>query len=77
GTVTSAERRGPLADKGIEGIVFDGSAPSRAVAERLRESDALLVSVPPDAGGDPALVCHGADIAAAPRLSWIGYLSTV
>jgi len=36
----------------------------------------LLVSVPPDAAGDPVLAEHGADIAALTGLGWIGYLST-
>jgi nucleoside-diphosphate-sugar epimerase len=37
----------------------------------------VLVSVPPDATGDPVLQHHASDIAAAPALCWIGYLSTV
>ena len=36
----------------------------------------VLLSIPPDADGDPALDRHGADIAALPGLAWIGYLST-
>ncbi|MGE0258027.1 MAG: SDR family oxidoreductase, partial [Alphaproteobacteria bacterium] len=36
----------------------------------------ILVSVPPDPGGDPALDTHGSDIAALPGLAWLGYLST-
>ncbi len=36
----------------------------------------ILVSVPPDEAGDPALDCHGNDIAAIPGLGWLGYLST-
>ncbi|MBV8651953.1 MAG: SDR family oxidoreductase, partial [Alphaproteobacteria bacterium] len=35
-----------------------------------------LVSVPPDAAGDPVLDRHAADIAALPCLAWLGYLST-
>ncbi|MFM9850809.1 MAG: SDR family oxidoreductase [Hyphomicrobiaceae bacterium] len=37
----------------------------------------LLVSAPPDRQGDPLLLGHAADIAAAPALAWIGYLSTI
>jgi nucleoside-diphosphate-sugar epimerase len=36
----------------------------------------ILVSIPPDAAGDPVLDRHGADIAALPDLAWVGYLST-
>jgi nucleoside-diphosphate-sugar epimerase len=36
----------------------------------------ILVSIPPDAGGDPVLDSHGADIAALKELRWLCYLST-
>lgn len=36
----------------------------------------ILVSVPPDIGGDPVLQTHGDDIGALPGLCWLGYLST-
>ncbi len=36
----------------------------------------LLSTVPPDEAGDPVLLRHGEAIASAPRLKWIGYLST-
>jgi nucleoside-diphosphate-sugar epimerase len=36
----------------------------------------LLVSVPPDAAGDPVHSVHGKDIADIKDLSWFGYLST-
>ena len=36
----------------------------------------ILVSIPPDEAGDPALDRHGDDIAALPALAWLGYLST-
>jgi nucleoside-diphosphate-sugar epimerase len=36
----------------------------------------LLVSVPPDAAGDPVLAVHGEDIAGIEGLCWLGYLST-
>ena len=37
----------------------------------------LLVSAPPDSQGDPLLLRHATDVAAAPHLTWIGYLSTI
>ena len=36
----------------------------------------LVVTAAPDAAGDPVLVRHGAAIAAAAGLRWMGYLST-
>jgi nucleoside-diphosphate-sugar epimerase len=36
-----------------------------------------VVSIPPDAAGDPVLRQHGGDIAAAPNLEWLCYFSTV
>jgi nucleoside-diphosphate-sugar epimerase len=36
----------------------------------------ILVSIPPDAAGDPALDGHAGDIAALKTLRWLGYLST-
>jgi nucleoside-diphosphate-sugar epimerase len=58
---------------------FDGEA--EAVDSRLRaalqEADALLVSAGPDALGDPVLRRLEAEIAAAPRLKKIVYLSTI
>ena len=36
----------------------------------------ILVSIPPDGGGDPAFDAHRNDIAALKTLEWFGYLST-
>src|SRR3954447_8644563 len=36
----------------------------------------VLVSVPPDAAGDPVLDRHAHDIAARSGIMWLGYLST-
>ena len=50
-------------------------ADATAVVAALRAADHLLVSVPPEAAGDPALRRFGGVLAEiAPR--WIGYLST-
>ena len=52
------------------GIPFDEAAAS------IAQSTHLLSTVPPDASGDPVLLRYADAIAQAPRLRWIGYLST-
>ncbi len=59
------------------GLLYDGRGPGAGVADALREATHVLVSPAPDADGDPVLRWHADDLAAAPRLAWIGYLSTV
>jgi dTDP-4-dehydrorhamnose reductase len=56
---------------------FDGLARAPAVTDLLAGTTHVLLSIPPDADGDPARRWHGADLAAIPSLVWIGYLSTV
>lgn len=78
GTVTSDRTAFDLRRlAAIEAFVFDGSRPVAGLRETLAEATHLLVSVPPGAAGDPVLLHHAADIAAASRLGWIGYLSTI
>ena len=48
-----------------------------ALAQDIRDADALLVSVPPGELGDPVLAAFRDAIAAAPCLRWIAYLSTI
>jgi len=55
---------------------FDRARPLANAAGSLRDVTHLLISVPPDSSGDLVLALHGPVIAAAPRLQWIGYLST-
>lgn len=59
---------------GAETIPFDAAAPA------IAEATHLLSTVPPvaqgDTCGDPVLARYADAIAAAPRLRWIGYLSS-
>jgi nucleoside-diphosphate-sugar epimerase len=66
-----------LEAQSFHGVVFDGAEPSAPVREALRDATHVLLSIPPNADGDPAFLCHANDIARAPSLRWIGYLSTV
>ena len=65
-----------LRDAGIDAISIEEGVPSREVTEALGSATHLVSTVPPDAEGDPLLQLYGEAIGAAPRLSWIGYLST-
>jgi nucleoside-diphosphate-sugar epimerase len=74
GTCRSTERQALLRMSGFSAVLFDRNQPVDASA--LNGVTHLLVSVPPDAAGDPVLALHGDDIAAIQGLSWLGYLST-
>ncbi|WP_456305120.1 SDR family NAD(P)-dependent oxidoreductase [Crenalkalicoccus roseus] len=50
--------------------------PFGAAGAAIARATHLLVTAPPGEAGDPVLAAHAAAIAAAPRLRWIGYLST-
>ncbi|AGK56584.1 NAD-dependent epimerase/dehydratase [Hyphomicrobium denitrificans 1NES1] len=77
GTATTADKAETLKRDGYEAFVFDGCERDPAVTEALSRSTHILLSIPPDADGDPALRVYGPDIAASPSISWIGYFSSV
>ncbi len=76
-TVQAADKADALTRSGIRGLTFSDDIRDRAIADEIAESDAILVSIPPDQRGDRVLPAFAEAIAAAPRLRWIGYLSTV
>jgi nucleoside-diphosphate-sugar epimerase len=81
GTARTADRAATLAAHPIGGqrpevFVFDGSAAAPALAASIAQSDALLISTPPGAAGDPVLACL-ADTIARGRARTIVYLSTI
>lgn len=61
----------------VEGLAFDGEAPSPALLEAVAEADVLILSAPPDNRGDPLLRSARAALAASPRLSQVIYLTTL
>jgi nucleoside-diphosphate-sugar epimerase len=77
GTARSQPGVDGLRQAGFDALLFDGQQASADIAVRLRTATHVLTSVPPDAHGDPVLRAHASDLAAAPQLRWIGYLSTV
>jgi dTDP-4-dehydrorhamnose reductase len=77
GTGRGAESLEAILALGYEGLPFAGDTPSVELARAIGEATHLLVSAAPDEAGDPLLKQHRADLEAAPKLQWIGYLSTI
>jgi len=77
GTATNSEKVAVLKSSGYDAFIFDGRTRDPDIAEALHGSTHVLLSIPPDAEGDPALATYGADIASSPSISWVGYYSSV
>jgi len=72
GTTRCAEKAAAIRETGAEAVVWPGGDVSA-----LREATHVLVSAGPTEAGDPVLaLLRGQIAAAAPRLTWVGYLST-
>jgi nucleoside-diphosphate-sugar epimerase len=77
GTTRSPEKAQGLRDaNAFEMHLFDRGRPVENATAALAGTTHLLISVPPDAKGDPVLAHHAQDIAALTGLRWAGYLST-
>jgi hypothetical protein len=80
GTCREAEKLAVFQSRGIKAHLFDGTEPMGDASAVLAGATHLLMSIPPDAQGDPVLRWHARDIAALmqanPALTWVGYLST-
>ncbi len=75
GTTRTADKGARFEALGIRPVLFGPDQPLSATA--LDGATHILVSVPPGEDGDPVLAQAGDQLAdAAPRLRWIGYLST-
>jgi nucleoside-diphosphate-sugar epimerase len=80
GTVRRAERAGILnayQAGAVRAVVFDGMRVTAELESAIAAADYALVSVPPDAGGDPVLAACGGALAARVGLRSVVYLSTV
>jgi len=64
-----------IADEPVELLMFS-EHPSEPLREAIAGATHLLISASPDDTGDPTLAVFGDDIAAAPELEAIVYLST-
>ena len=76
GTCRTQEGCRALTGAGVDALPFAREAPLADAGRALAGATHILLSIPPDAEGDPALDCHGAAIAAVRGVEWIGYLST-
>ena len=74
GTCRGEAQQTALAGEGFAAALFARHRPLSPAS--FAQASHILVSVPPDAAGDPVLDCHAADIAALRELRWLGYLST-
>ena len=66
-----------IIDHPIEMIVFDGANPTPELRSAIATADALLISAAPGDAGDPVMAALTNDIAAAPMLKSIVYLSSL
>jgi nucleoside-diphosphate-sugar epimerase len=73
---TRSEEKLQLGASAVQLRRFDGQQPMEQAEQALAQVTHLLVSVPPGAEGDPALRLHREALRAAPRLRWVGYLSS-
>lgn len=73
GTTRNADGRDAVRTSGAEPMIW----PGEDIAPALDRATHLLISTAPTQEGDPVLTALRAEIAeAAPRLRWVGYLST-
>ena len=77
GRVAGTVRASDLAGAGeVERVRFDADSPLAPLEALLALSTHVVVSIPPDAAGDPALRRLAAALAGARDIGWLGYLSS-
>jgi nucleoside-diphosphate-sugar epimerase len=76
-TVRSRAKADLLTQMGITARMFSPDHCDDALQTDIAGSDCILVSIPPEPADDPVLAAFSDAIAAASKLRWIGYLSTV
>jgi len=78
GTTRSPERFQALQSAGLIPFIYQGGIPSEDLNAALSEITHLVMSISPDAAGDPLLQLFAEGLRKSmPKLEWIGYLSTV
>jgi len=81
GTCRTEGKKNHLNASGIDARLFDGTSPMEDVIGALNGVTHLLISIPPNADGDPVLRHHADTLStlgpsAGGSLAWVGYLST-
>ncbi|MDF1610416.1 SDR family oxidoreductase [Hoeflea sp. YIM 152468] len=78
GTTRNPQRFADLAQAGLTPFLYQGADFSDSIRVALGETTHLVMSIAPDADGDPLLGRLGGGLKQfMPKLAWIGYLSTV
>ena len=77
GTTRSEENIERLVESPYRLHLFDGTAKGPTLGEDLRKASHVVLSIPPNDSGDPALRFHRDDLDAAANLEWLCYFSTV
>lgn len=77
GTTRTEEGVERLAESPYRLHVFDGLHKGTTLAVDLHKATHVVLSIPPDDTGDPALNLHRDDLDAARDLEWLCYFSTV
>ena len=77
GTTRDPAKAGELRRAGITPVIFNGSAAHDELFEAVVRATDIVISIAPNAHGDPVLNAIGEALASAPQLQWIAYLSTV
>jgi nucleoside-diphosphate-sugar epimerase len=80
GTVRDQNRAAGLNVRGkgnMRALAFDGTSVSDDLQEAMAQAEAILVSIPPDERGDPALAVCGSLLAGSRQIRTIVYLSTI
>jgi nucleoside-diphosphate-sugar epimerase len=77
GTARDPAKVERLKDRGYEMACFAGEPGNNELAQLLRGTTHLLLSIPPRGEGDPVLRHYRDALASLTSLKWIGYLSSV
>jgi nucleoside-diphosphate-sugar epimerase len=78
GTTRSPDKAAALRAQGVDAFVFDGDVLEADALTAMTSATHLVQSIAPREAGDPLIRLAGENIREmAPKLGWIGYLSTV
>jgi len=77
GTTRSPAKGLMMESRNIVPVLFDGVSADETLLENLSHASHLLVSIGPDADGDPVLNALANHKHKLKHLQWVGYLSTV